>query len=182
MTSDAVTATSALPADSAAPAAGTALVVGLVGTALTAIGLFVSGASPVAMSWLVGVTFWTAIAIGMLMMCLIHHIFDASWSVVIRRQWEHGLAAFKWLGLLFLPLVLASFFYQRDLIWPWLNLDHVIHGGHTVGHDPLYLKKASFLSPEMFIGMTAGFFLIWMWLSARLRKASFTQDLDGDLR
>ena len=111
MSSHAATASAALPADSAAPAAGTALVVGLIGTALTAIGLFISGASPVAMSWLVGVTFWTAIAIGMLMMCLIHHIFDASWSVVIRRQWEHGLSAFKWLAVLFLPLVLASLFY-----------------------------------------------------------------------
>jgi hypothetical protein len=182
MSSQAVTAPAALPADSAAPAAGTALVVGLIGTALTAVGLFISGASPVALSWLVGVTFWTAIAIGMLMMCLIHHIFDASWSVVIRRQWEHGLSAFKWLAVLFVPLVLASLFYGNgDVIWPWMNPAHELHGGHTVGHDPLYLKKSGFLNINMFIGMTAGFFLIWIWLSARLRRASFTQDIDGDI-
>jgi hypothetical protein len=184
MSSHAATAPAAFPAESAAPAAGTALVVGLIGIGLTAVGLIVPGvsASAVALSWLVGVTYWTAIAIGMLMMCLIHHIFDASWSVVIRRQWEHALSAFKWLALLFLPLVLASFFYKRDLIWPWLNLEHEMHGGHAVGHDPLYLKKSGFLSPEMFIGMTALFFVIWMWLSARLRKASFAQDVDGDVR
>jgi hypothetical protein len=163
--------------------AGKALTVGLVGIALTAVGLLVPGTSvsAVAMSWLVGVTFWTAIAIGMLMLVLIHHIFDASWSTVIRRQFEHGLSAFKWLGLLFSPLVLASFLYQRDLVWPWLNLGHELHGGHTVGHDPLYLKKASFLSPGMFIGMTVMFFVIWVWLSARLRNASFAQDSDGSL-
>lgn len=182
MSSHAATAPAALPADSADPAAGKALIIGLVGIGLTAIGLFISGASPVALSWLVGVTFWTAIAIGMLMMCLIHHIFDASWSVVIRRQWEHGLSAFKWLALLFVPLILASFLYQRDIVWPWLNLAHELHGGHTVGHDPLYLKKASFLSPTMFVAMTALFFGIWIWLSARLRKASFSQDIDGDVR
>jgi len=51
-----------------------------------------------------------------------------------------------------------------------------------VGHDPLYLKKAAFLNPAMFVGMTALFFGIWVWLSARLRKASFSQDADGDLR
>ncbi len=62
----------------------------------------------VATAWLVGIGFWTAIAIGMLMMILIHHIFDASWSIVLRRQYEHGLAAFPWLALLFLPLILAS--------------------------------------------------------------------------
>ncbi len=175
-------ATPSADSPSTASVAGRALTIGLVGIALTAVGLLVSGAPIVAMSWLVGVVFWTAIAIGMLMLVLIHHVFDAAWSTVIRRQFEHGLSAFKWLALLFLPLVLASFFYQRDLIWPWLKLSHVLHGGHTVGHDPLYLKKAAFLSPEMFIGMTVGFFAIWVWLSARLRKASFTQDSDGDLK
>ena len=173
-------ALSAAPA-STAPAASKALTLGLAGIALTALGLFVSGAKVVAHSWLVGVTYWTAIAIGMLLLVLIHHIFDASWSTVIRRQFEHGLAAFKWLGLLFLPLLLASFLYDRDLIWPWLDLNHEMHGGHTVGHDPLYLKKAAFLNPGMLLGMTIGFFASWIWLSSRLRRASFTQDQDGSL-
>jgi len=180
MTSHAASAPAALPAESTAPLASRALVVGLVGIALTVIGLFVSGAQRVAYSWLVGVTYWTAIAIGMLMMVLIHHIFDASWSVIIRRQWEHGLAAFKWLGLLFLPLILATLFYQRDLVWPWLNLGHELHGGHTVGHDPLYLKKSGLLNLNVFVGAYVVFFALWVWLSARLRKASFTQDRDGD--
>jgi len=173
-------ALSAAPA-STAPAASKALTLGLAGIALTALGLFVSGAKVVAHSWLVGVTYWTALAVGMLLLVLIHHIFDASWSTVIRRQFEHGLAAFKWLGLLFLPLVLASFLYDRDLIWPWLDLNHEMHGGHTVGHDPLYLKKAAFLNPGMFLGMTVAFFASWIWLSSRLRRASFTQDQDGSL-
>jgi hypothetical protein len=101
---------------------------------------------------------------------------------VIRRQFEHGLAAFKWLGLLFVPLVLGTLFFRLDLVWPWMNPDHVIHGGHTVGHDPLYLKKSAFLSLQAFVIGTAAFFLLWIWLSARLRKASFLQDSDGDLR
>jgi hypothetical protein len=62
-----------------------------------------------------------------------------------------------------------------------MNLEHVLYSGHTVGHDILYTKKSSFLNITMFTGMTAAFFLIWMWLSARLRKASFSQDTDGDL-
>lgn len=166
------------------PAAGArkALMVGLAGIALTACGLLVSGGHVVAMSWLVGVTYWTAMAIGMLMLILIHHIFDASWSVVLRRQFEHGLSAFGWLALLFLPLVLASVLGPKDIIWSWMNPAGEIHGGHTVGHDPLYLKKASFLNLNMFIGMTVFFFASWIWLSARLRKASFQQDVDGDVK
>lgn len=180
MSTHAVPAPAALPSDSTASTASKALIVGGVGIALTALGLF-WGAQRVAYSWLVGVTFWTAIVIGMLMMVLIHHIFDASWSVVIRRQWEHGLAAFKWLGLLFLPLVIASFF-NRDLIWPWMNLAHPLHGGHEVGHDPLYLKKAALLNFNVFVITTALCFVLWIWVSARLRQASFAQDADGDIR
>ena len=55
--------------DTTAPAAGKALTIGLVGLALTAVGLFVSGPAKVAHSYLVGVSYWTAIAIGMLLMC-----------------------------------------------------------------------------------------------------------------
>lgn len=167
--------------DATATAAGKALMIGLVGLALTAAGLFVSGPSKVAHSYLVGLSYWTAIAIGMLLMVLIHHIFDASWSVVIRRQWEHGLAAFKWLGVLFVPLILASLFFQRDIVWPWMNPDHVMHGGHAVGHDPLYVKKSGFLNVNAFVVGTLAFFGLWMWLASRLRKASFTQDSDGSL-
>jgi hypothetical protein len=172
----------ALPAESSAPASGNALLVGFVGLVLTGLGIFVSGPQAVALSYLVGLTYWTAIAIGMLLLVLIHHIFDASWSVVIRRQWEHGLAAFKWLFVLFLPLILVSLFYQRDLIWPWMDPNHPMHGGHAVGHDPLYLKKAGFLNVQNFVVGTALFFGLWVWLSARLRKASFAQDADGDAK
>jgi len=157
--------------------------IGMAGIALTLLGVFVTDDKRVvALSWLVGVAFWTAIAIGMLLLVLIHHIVDASWSAVVRRQWELWLHSFKWLALLFSPLVIVSLIGSHDAIWPWMNLEHEIHGGHTVGSDPLYLKKESFLSLPMFLGMTFAFFTIWIWLSARLRNASVAQDSDGDTK
>ena len=185
MSTHAATAPAALSSESKSSScacSGKALGVGLAGIALTILGLFVSDGHAVALSWLVGVTFWTAIAIGMLMLVMIHHILDASWSVVLRRQFEHGLAAFPWLALLFAPLVIVSLTGTHDYIWSWMNPEHVIHGGHTVGHDPLYVKKAGFLNLNMFVAMTALCFTVWIWLSARLRKASFSQDADGDLK
>ena len=157
------------------------LVAGIAGLALTAVGLAISPAQHVALSYLVGVSYWTAVCIGMLLLVLIHHITDAGWSTVIRRQFEHGLAAFFWLGVLFLPLLISAW-KNPGLVWPWMDLTHELHGGHTVGADPLYLKKAAFLNLKMFTGMTVGFFAVWIWLSARLRKASFTQDNDGDVK
>jgi hypothetical protein len=170
------------PATTPLPTAALAtrfLIGGIVGLALTAVGLFVSDPHGVALSYLVGVSYWTAVVIGMLMLVLIHHIFDSGWSTVIRRQFEHGLAAFVPLFILFLPLLISAWL-KPGFIWHWMDLDHPLHGGHgTVGGDPLYVKKAGFLNLKMFTGMTVAFFLIWWWLSARLRKASFTQDVDG---
>lgn len=140
---------------------------------LTLAGLFVSGASSVAMSWLVAVTFWTAITIGVLLLVMIHHIFDAGWSTVIRRPLEHWLAAFPWLGLLFAPLVIGSAI-RPDLVWRWMNV-HL----PSIAGDVLYEKKAGFLSFGAFTVATVLFFAIWTWLSFRLRKHSFAQDDDG---
>jgi hypothetical protein len=159
-----------------------ALGIGVAGIVVTALGILVSGAHAVATAWLVGIGFWSAVAIGMLLMILIHHIFDASWSTVLRRQYEHGLAAFPWLLLLFLPLVAASYLGRGDLIWPWMNPDHQIIGGHMVKDDLLWVKKSAFLNLPLFTGVSLAFFGLWIWISARLRKASFTQDTDGDVR
>jgi hypothetical protein len=159
-----------------------ALGVGLVGLAVTALGLLVSGGHVVATAYLVGIAFWTAIAIGMLMMILIHHIFDSSWSTVLRRQYEHGVAAFPWLLLLFLPLLLASLLGKHDLIWPWMNPEHQIAGTtEVVKEDLLYVKKQAFLNLPLFAIGSAAFFGLWIWISARVRKASFTQDTDGNV-
>jgi len=174
------------PASSQSPASTAALankflIAGLIGLALTAVGLLVATPQALALSYLVGIAYWTAVLVGMLLLVQIHYIVDAGWSTVIRRQFEHGLSAFKWLGVLFLPLIISAILKPR-LIWPWMDLAHEIHGGHTVGADPLYLKKSGFLNLKMFLGMTLAFFLIWIWLSARLRKASFTQDTDGNAK
>jgi hypothetical protein len=158
---------------------GKFLGLGLAGLAATALGCLVSPPQNVATAYLVGFSLWSAIAIGMLLLVMIHHIFDAGWSTVTRRQLEHGLSAFKWLAVLFLPF-LVTIWMKPGLVWPWMDLNHVIHGGHTVGTDILYEKKSGFLNTKMFIGMSAAFFIIWIGLSALLRKASFTQDSDGN--
>ena len=179
----AATASAALPSENSTAATATkALTVGLVGLAVTALGAAImpDRHGPV-MSYLVGITFCTSILIGMLMLILIHHIVDASWSVVIRRQFEHALSAFKWLFVLFIPLLVLAW-VKPGFVWPWMDLTHELHGHGTVGADILYQKKSGFLNLNMFTGMTLAFFASWVWLSARLRKASFIQDSDGDIK
>ncbi len=160
-----------------------ALTVGIIGIAVTILGIFVSGGAKVAISWLTALTFWTGLAIGMLMLVMIHHILDANWSTVIRRQFEHGLSAFKWLMLLFIPLVAAALI-NPHLVWKWFDpgFDLSTIGGHgTVGEDVIWAKKSVLLNPTMFLIVTFGSFLGWILLSNRFRHHSFTQDVDGDV-
>ena len=154
--------------------ATTCLTVGLVALAATLAGITLCEPSRLALSWLIAMTFWTALSIGCLMLVLIHHIFDAGWSTVIRRTLEHWLAVFPWLGLLFAPLVLLSLFGQHDIIWPWMDT-------HAVAGDVLWAKKSGFLNPTAFVVSTVIFFLSWIWISSRLRKHSFAQDVDGQV-
>ena len=182
MSTPALSASAPLTA-AAAPAnpAGRALAIGLAGIAVTALGVLPSGLHAVTTAWLVGIAYWTAIALGFLLLTMILHIFDAMWGTVLRRQLEHGLTAFRWLALLFLPLLLITFFVQRDAVWGWLNPAHlVLPENKTVAHDVIYAKKAGFLNLKALVFFSVLFFAIWIWLSDRLRQASFAQDLDGD--
>jgi hypothetical protein len=165
-----------------APGASKALGIGIAGTAVTALGILVSGAHVVATSWLVGIGYWTAITLGMLMLILIWYAFDAAWPIALRRQFEHCLAAFPWLALMFLPLILASWFGKKDIVWPWMNPLHQVSAAKTVATDLLYEKKSAFLNVPAFTIAAFGFFAFWTWISYRLRKASFAQDTDGNVK
>lgn len=167
----------------ASPSASKALVVGIAGIAVAVAGFFVSGAAKFAQSWLIGITFWIAVTLGALFLVMIHHIFDAGWSVMLRRQYEHWLAAFKWLALLFIPMLVVAW-VDPTLIWKWMdpNFDLATIGGHgKVGEDILWTKKAGFLNREFFTVFTLVSFAAWIGLAAIFRRNSFTQDADGSL-
>ena len=131
----------AASAPAASSKAGTALGVGIGGIVATAIGWFLDNHATVASSWLIGMTFWVGILLGALFLIMIHHIFDAGWSVVLRRQYEHVVSAFPWLLVLFIPL-LAIAWTNPTILWTWMDPNYDLHqmGGHgTVGNDVLWV-------------------------------------------
>src|SRR5512143_2680575 len=62
-----------------------------------------------AYSWLLGYMFCLSFIMGAMFLVLMHHLFDAGWSVGIRRFCEHlACLVFPWMVLFFLPIALLA--------------------------------------------------------------------------
>lgn len=116
-------------------------------------------------SWLLGFMFFLSLSLGALFLVLAHHLFDASWSVPIRRFCEHMACLFLPLAILFIPIALLA-----TRIYPWMTMNPPDHALHA---------KAAMLNPTFFYIRVAAYFLIWIVLSFSLRRFSVAQDKDG---
>ena len=134
------------------------------------------------LGWLWGGSFWLSIAIGLLMLVMIFRVFNSRWSPVVRRQQEHGLAVFPWLGLCFLPLLLVALFGQENagILWSWVNPESPTVDGITVANDVLHQKKAGYLNLYFFSIRLIFYFAVFSGLAYWMRRVSFVQDQDGD--
>ena len=157
--------------------------IGLVGLLM---GLSSGDKSPF-LGWLWGCSFWLSIAIGLLMLVMIFRVFNSRWTPVVRRQMEHGLASFPWLGLCFVPLLIVALFGQDNsgILWTWINpenttVDGIKVEGIKVGDDVLHQKKSGYLNLYFFSIRVIFYFALFCGLSYWLRKVSFRQDKDGD--
>src|ERR1041385_3333405 len=61
-----------------------------------------------AYSWLLAFMFFLSLCLGALFLVLRHHLFDASWSVGIRRFEEHMAYLLPVMALLFIPIALLA--------------------------------------------------------------------------
>ena len=123
-----------------------------------------------AYSWLLAFMFCLSFVLGALFLVLMHHLFDASWSVGIRRFCEHvACLAFPWMALFFVPIALLA-----PRIYKWMGVDP------GLDHDlaakwPLFTKPGFYLAAVFCFG-------VWWLLTSRLRYWSVKQDEDGAAR
>ncbi|HEV2394555.1 MAG TPA: hypothetical protein VG146_19565 [Verrucomicrobiae bacterium] len=146
-----------------------------VGAILGVIGLLVNR-EEFAFSWLVAFMFFLSLCLGALFLVMAHHLFDAGWSVPIRRFCEHIAAMiFPWMAILFIPIaIFAKSFYMAGVnhgIYTWLSINP--HTDHSVA------AKQPLFSEPMFYVMAAACFAIWWLFSHRLRYWSLQQDETG---
>jgi len=68
-------------------------------------------------SWLLAFMFFLSLTLGALFLVLMHHLFDAGWSVPIRRSCEHlACLASPGLAVFFIPIALLA-----ARLYPWMG-------------------------------------------------------------
>jgi hypothetical protein len=138
------------------------MVVGGVGVALGA----TMDLRQLGFSYLLAFMFFLSLCLGGLFLVLVHHLFDASWSVPIRRIAEHLACLSALLAVLYVPLALLA-----PRIYLWMSpagADHALHA------------KSGYLNLPFFYIRAALLFAVWIFLSFRLRHWSLRQDQTGD--
>ncbi len=121
-------------------------------------------------SWLLSFMFFLSLCLGALFLVIMHHLFDAGWSVPIRRFCEHiASLLFPCMFLLFLPIA-----FLAKKLYPWMLAVHQ--------HEHAVKAKQPLFSVPMFYVVAAFCFLVWWLLSNRLRHWSLEQDKTGAAR
>ena len=117
-------------------------------------------------SYLLAYMFCLSICLGSLILIILHHLFDAGWSVPTRRILENITAGlFPWMAVLFVPI---AFFATN--VYEWMSMDPPDHALHN---------KEGYLNLTFFFIRAIIYFAVWCWLSRAFRNASLAQDKDG---
>jgi len=140
-----------------------ALVAGVVGLALCAVGGLLSPAQ-FFRSYLVAYLFWFGIGLGCMAILMIHHITGGAWGAVIRRVLESGTRTLPLMALLFVPVLLGA-----HQLYEWTHAE-------AVAKDPILQHKSVYLNMPFFLARAALYFGVWLLLMRALNRWSLEQD------
>lgn len=137
------------------------------GVVLAVLGAFLN-VKQFAFSWLTAFMFVLSFGLGALFLVLAHHLFDASWSVPIRRFCEHiAVVTFRWMPWFFVPIAILA----KPVIYSWMTTDP-----HS--SEALHAKLPLFTLPGFYL-VSAACLLVWWYFSKQLRHWSLKQDETG---
>lgn len=145
----------------------------VVGGALALVGFLSdlhSGGNQFGFSWLLAYMFFLSLCLGSLAMVMLHHLFDASWSVAIRRICEQIASLLPVMAVLFIPLAIFA-----PRMYPWMHMVET-HAEDSAlrAKLPLFTFGGYYISAIVCLGA-------WSLLSYKLRYWSLAQDKDGSV-
>ena len=119
-----------------------------------------------AFSWLTTYMFYLSLVLGALFLVIAHHLFDANWSVPIRRINEQIACLAPVMAVLFIPIAI---FAPKIYKW-WSTAPHADHA--LDAKFPLVTKTG-------FFAVAIICFVVWTVFSWALRSQSLQQDKTG---
>jgi hypothetical protein len=122
--------------------------------------------SQFASSWLLAFMFCLSIGIGALFLVLAHHLFDAGWSVPIRRFCEHLASLLPFMVIFWIPVAIF-----RKQLYSWMTIS-------PSSTEALATKQPLFTETGFFV-VSLGIFVVWYILTRGLRAWSIKQDTMG---
>jgi hypothetical protein len=140
--------------------------VGLAGLALSVVGAFVSP-HQFSFSWLFAFAFYFTLLAGCFFWIIVHHVTDAEWSVVVRRQLENLAMLLPLMAVFFIPVLLF-----RHHLYEWMNI--------APGHDPVLDSKRPYLNWNFFLVRSLFYFVFFSSAAYLFRRFSVAQDRDGN--
>jgi hypothetical protein len=141
-------------------------IVGIVGLGLSVVGAFVSP-HQFSFSWLFSFAFYFTMLAGCFFWIIVHHVVDAEWSVVVRRQLENLAMLLAVMAIFFIPVLIF-----RHQLYEWMNI--------PVGHDHILDSKRAYLNWRFFLGRGIFYFFFFIGATLLFRRFSIRQDRDGN--
>jgi hypothetical protein len=145
----------------------TALIVGVVFLALTAIGLFMDPGQ-FFRSYLYAYLYTLGLSLGSLGILLLHHTVGGKWGVVTRRLLESGTRTLPLMALLLVPIL-----FGMTSLYLWARPD-------IASHDHIIHWKSPYLNVPFFLVRMVIYFGLWMLYAWILNRKSLEQDRTGD--
>jgi hypothetical protein len=150
----------------------TALIVGVIGLVLTAIGAFTT--DTFFQSYLFGFLFWIGLSLGCLMLLFVQYLAGGSWGAMIKRPLEAGTMVLPVMVIFFIPVLIALFVSRTAEVplYPWVNAEYV-------ADHPLVAAKAAYLNTPFFILRSVIYFAIWLFGAWFFFRKSNEQDANA---
>lgn len=148
----------------------------VIGGAAALLGAVFGDVKHATFSYLTAFMFFLSLGLGGLLLTILHHLFDASWSVPIRRVNEQLACLLPVMGILFIPLLINVFAASPEhTIYEWVKkIDE-----HQL--DAAMSAKGALMTKGGYLAIWVLCFLVWTIYSRAFRKYSLEQDKTGSI-
>ncbi|HTL18299.1 MAG TPA: hypothetical protein VL793_13770 [Patescibacteria group bacterium] len=143
------------------------LAIGLGFFVLTAMGAFFNR-QQFFFSYLFGYLFWLGLSLGCFMVAMIHQLAGGRWGYPTRRFLEAGFMVLPLMLLLLIPI-----FFGLAELYPWAR-------PAEVAAEKVLRQRHAYQNDGAYIARSVVFMLVWIWMTACLRRWSLRQDNTED--